>query len=392
MSQLFLREKVYPKIAQWVGTLVCVAVVAERASSYAQSQSASPVPAATATVSATATDAATVTATVTATVAPATPESLRKDQIDLGVLSPDEDDDSPEKIRENQIPLSEKNLRKFDTIRTKEQICKLIEHKILTYYDTVSLVENCVQRPIEDPVLFNDLVMLKKTEVVEVPGRLYKLIPFGKPLTREYVTGVKPKSKPTSQECGEVEGHYVTATGTTYYFIENCKKRAFEQFYDLQEHNVGKKTITSLDPELLERIPAGKPFPTKENDTDSLLMKMDGDVKWSLLARANRQGEFPRDNIESLRAIEKQGKNNKTQLCQKFDGRLVSFYTQIFLLQKCQLRKVTDFTVKLQQVISKSEAILDLTSEEYRSLVQGNPIETKDLLAYLRARSTPPAN
>ena len=310
------------------------------------------------------------------------------EKIDLGVIAPDRDEESPEAIRESQIPLSEKGLRKFDTIRTKEQICKLVEGKIVVYYDTISLVKSCIQRPIEDAEFFNDLVNSEKKEVVELPGRLYKLIPFGEPYTRNMLAGKDQKTRPTELECGEIEGKYVTGSGITYYFIENCKKRAFQRFYDLQEHNKTKTTIVSIDPALLNRIPTGKVIALTNNDDDKLLMKMDGDVKWSLLARSNRGGEMPKDDAESLKKIQNQksSANPSAPLCQKFDNRLVSFYSQIFFLKGCELRKVTDFGIKLQQKVQLGDPIIDLSSEEYRSLKSGKNMETKDLLVFLNQK------
>jgi hypothetical protein len=352
MKNLHWYKKHSPKFASILGTSLAFLICLERARSFALAQTA-PDP-----------------------------------KIDLGLIAPSSDEDSPESIKESQIPLSEKTLKKFDTIRTKEQICKLVNNKIVAYYDTVSLVENCKQRLIEDSEFFNELVLSKSKEVVELPARLFRLIPFGEPLTREFITGKAKKSKLSSVECDEVEGKYATASGTTYYFIEGCKKRPFLRFYDLQDHNLQKQTIVSLDPALLDRIPTGKAIQSKTNSDESLLMKMDGDVKWSLLARANREGEIPKDDADSLKKIQnlKSAKNPTASLCSKFENRLVSFYSQIFFLESCQLRKVSDFGMKLQQKIEGGHPIIDLTSEEYRALRRGKPVETKELLSLLQKK------
>jgi len=365
-----LKESLYQKIASHVGTCAAVLICAERAQSFAQSQQATQ-------------------AAAPLTSQPAAPrdggeriEFSRPGEGNGSTAGPAE----PEvETKESRVPLSERYLEKFEVVKSKSQACELLEGRIVTYYDVASLVRGCKQHVIEDQELLNELVHHKGRKVVEVPARIYRLIPFGKPLAKSDldVPGAGNR-KLSASECAEIEKHYVTVSGMTYYYIESCKRRAFDSYYDLQAHNTRKSTIVTLTPETLYRIPEGPVLKVKSANEDAILMKMDGDVKWSLLARANRDGSLPTDTPESLRALQKPQKVNRDAVCRKLDGKVISFYSQIYFLEACRRRAVQGFSLTLQQRVEAKGGIVDMTPEEFRIIPAGKDMAESDVLQSLK--------
>lgn len=356
-----LKETVYKRFANVLGTAAVVLVCAERANSFAQSQKAPP----------------------------PTPAPIveGEERIDLTSTGNGDEGGAPADggPTESRIPLSEQFLAKFETIKTKAEACALLEGKIVTYYDVASLVRGCKQQTIEDAELLNELVHLKRKRVVEVPARIYRLIPFGRPLSKHDLDGGGGTSKTlTKQECEDVEGRYVTVSGMTYYYIEGCKRRAFESYYDLQEHNKGKTTIMTLTPETLYRITTGPDMKVKSANQDAILMKMDGDVKWSRLARSNRGVESGNDTPESLQEIQKVRKVDRAEVCRKFNGKIVSFYSQVYFLEDCKRRPLAEFSLRLQQSAQARGGIIDITPEEFKAIPAGKAITEEDALKLLR--------
>lgn len=356
-----LKETVYKRFANVVSTAAVVLVCAERANSFAQSQQNPP--------------------------QGTQPIVEGEERLDLSVTgSTDAQNTAAEEgPKDSRVPLSQQYLAKFENIKTKAEACALLEGKIVTYYDVASLVRGCRQQTVDDAELLNELVHLRKKQVVEVPARIYRLIPFGRVLSKQDLDGEKHTTRALSkQECLNLEGDYVTVSGMTYFYIENCKRRAFESYYDLQEHNQGKTAIKTLSPEKLYRIAEGPDMKVKSANQDAILMKMDGDVKWSRLAQANRGVSQGMDSPESLQEIQKVRKVDRAEVCRKFNGKVISFYSQIFLLEDCKRRPLTEFTLRLQQTTQARGGVIDITPEEFKAIPAGKAISAEDALKLLR--------
>ena len=348
-----LKETVYKRFANVISTAAVVLICAERANSFAQSQG---------------------------TIVEG------EERIDFSSGRDAGPDAVPAENapRESRVPLSERFLEKFEKIKTKAEACELLEGKIVTYYDVASLVRSCKQQTIQDAELLNELVHLKNKIVVEVPARIYRLIPFGRPLSKYDLDGGGSNNKLTKAECQDIEGRYATVSGMTYYFIESCKRRAFESYYDLQEHNKGKTTIITLAPETLYRIQAGPGMKVKSDNQESLLMKMDGGVKWSRLARGNRGADLTNDTPETLKEILKTQKVDRADVCRKFNGKVISFYSQIYYLEDCRRRVIQGFSIQLQQRVQARGGVIDITPEEFKAIPAGKDVSEDDVLQRIR--------
>lgn len=160
----FLKElsRKNPKFAPVVSTLVCVGIGWERAKSFAEAQQANP--------------PANGESKTESESAKAKEQGVPTEKLDLPLptataaasVITETSKTAPEdkKIKSSRliqmVPLEQRAIQKFESIKTKQEACAILEGKVLTYYDAASLIVGCVQRPIEDPDLLNDLVYKQK--------------------------------------------------------------------------------------------------------------------------------------------------------------------------------------------------------------------------------------
>lgn len=269
--------------------------------------------------------------------------------------------------------------KRFAHLKTKLDACRELEGKVVSYYDQVSLVKNCQQHLFENQDHLNSFLAQKGGKFIEVPARIYRMIPFGSVYEP---SASSTKQKRTAAFCQNHEGKYYTTTGHAFYIIDDCKKRLFKDYPTMQEHNTGNKPVSSVAPEILENFPAGKSINVK-SDWDKIAYGMDGEIRWS---RAGRTGGKPiQDTEEHLEQIGEDAKRvpKQSTVCQKYDKRIISFYSKIYYVDKCKRRPVADFSLELQQFLEQSKGVRNIASDEYKVLPEGKSLGSKELIQLL---------
>ena len=377
----FLKElaRKNQKVAPVVSTIVCVAITWERAQSFAQSQKSTP--------EASATDSE-QPATRPSNADPSGPQA----SLDLPPLEAESEAPSQSQRKkqspaptgaaqtaqqkEMMIPLEYRQIKKFDSVKTKKEACRRLEGRVLTYYDTSTFVKNCVQHPIEDPNLLNEMVYKKRIPVVEVPAHVYRLIPFGNAWSGDS-SGLSG-----SKVCRDLNGQYVTSTGSDYFFIQNCKKRPFASYSELQAHNSKNSPVRLVSPEELERLDEGQKLDGSYNREVEALYRIVGDS--SLRPKVNGRNKFI-GSAEELEAIPNQTRADKKSLCRKFNKKIISFYSQLYYIIDCKKRPLNTLPVTVQKKLSESGTqITDLNSDQVDAIPLGKEIGDDEALALLK--------
>lgn len=273
-------------------------------------------------------------------------------------------------------------VKKLLEIKTKSELCKVLEGRVISYYDIVSLVEGCRQRLIADADVLAELQQRRHVETLEVPAAVYRRIPFGRPLDRvDVVFG----GAVSGLECKRFEGAYVTDQGQNFYLIEGCTKRAFADSYQLRLHNRLGVPLMPLSSETLARIPDGKAIATSTNDEADILFRMDGDVVWSRLFREKGSAKSPTDSPERIEKILENRKKPhlSMQVCKRVEGRVISFYSRLFLVEACARRPIDKIPLEAQMWLDGQGGIRDVSPEEFVVIKEGRAISEKDLLKKL---------
>jgi hypothetical protein len=371
VSALKEFAKRQPKLAPALSTLICVAIFAERANSFAQAQQQSALD-----------------------IIPPAPEGLTGEdnrpkksadnKIDLPLPpakpAAKKNKEKPSKTDLlEKIPLEMRAVQKFEGIKTKQEACRVLEGKVVTYYDSAALVSGCIQRPIEDPDLLNELVFKRKRPVAEVPAHVYRLIPFGEPYA-----GQESAAKNPSSVCRDLNGKYVTTTGTDYYFIEACKKRPFSSYVELQAHNKGNLPVLIVSPDQIDRLATGKSLEGNYDREVNALYKIVGD---SSLTTLGTKGTKPVGSTEDLEALpnksakKQEGKN----LCKELNNTVVSFYSQLFYISNCQKRPIRELPIAIQQKFSeRGTSVQDVSSNQLDSIPTGKELSADEADALIK--------
>ncbi|MBM3382158.1 MAG: hypothetical protein FJY29_06940 [Betaproteobacteria bacterium] len=385
----FLKElsEKNPKFAPFVGTLLCLGLGWERAHSFAQAQQKEAPP-----------PAKDTKAEATPAAKAGNTTEKKGEKIDLPLpqapaLAKPETNSEAAKATDQKtkkrsellqkVPLELRAVQKFDAVKTKQEACMLLEGKVVTYYDTASFVSGCVQRPIEDVDLLNELVYKQRKTVAEVPAHVYRLIPFGEPWV-----GKQQQNFTTSKVCRELNGRYVTSTGTDYFVIENCKKRAFSSYVELQAHNKRNAPVLTVSPEQLDKLDEGKTIEGSYDREVGALYRIVGDSALSPLGSADGKAK-PVRSAEDLEALpESSGKTTKVdgkKLCKQFNNKVVSFYSQLFYITNCQKRPLKELPIAIQQRFSEQGVnITDMTSAQVDSIPSGKELTEDEALSLIK--------
>jgi len=274
------------------------------------------------------------------------------------------------------IPLEHRQIKKFDSVKTKKKACSLLEGRVVSYYDSSTYVRNCIQHPIEDPNLLNEMVYKKRIPVLEVPAHVYRLIPFGDAWSKES-SGLSG-----SKVCRELNGQYVTSTGSDYFFIQGCKKRPFASYSELQAHNNKNLPVRLVSPDELERLDEGKKIEGSYDREVEALYRIVGDS--SLRPKVDGRNKFI-GSTEELEALQEIPQADKESLCRKFNKKIISFYSQLYYIVDCKKRPLASLPVTFQKKLSESGTqITDFNSEQVAAIPLGKEVSEDEALTLLQ--------
>ena len=202
----------------------------------------------------------------------------------------------PEAMAEEASALSPRKRRK-KTLK----LCNEYNGKLISYYDTVFKVVNCQRVPIDHTAVNQHLK--KGEKIFKVTSEVIYLIPLQK---------TQKKKAKASLSCKDIDGEYVTADHEVIYFIDRCKKRRFPDWQTYQEHRhrrgIHQSQFLLVDQHTLAKLRSRPDFPSSLPYTTSPLDK---------------------DPTTQL---------SRTQLCQKLEGQFISYFSQVYYVEKCRKR------------------------------------------------------
>lgn len=374
-------DRVRRRIAAIVGTGACVFIVVERMHSYAIALD----------------ESAQASETIELPVAEAPkatePPAGNEDRFEFTQGSTRTPLDAKPLSNEELQPLGETDKHQFEGIKTRAQACKQFEGRLIAFYDQTALIQKCKARLIEDPLLLNVVRKQNQGRIQDVPASVYRLFVQGEPIRESDLNGIEKALGLTDIKdiCATLNNQYVTATGTNFYYVENCKKRLFPVYAGLEEHNRSKKTILTVTPSQLARLPSGKDMTERGEDVSDVWIKIDGDASWQRASRIDESNTGNVDSPEKLREIAKQQQRpvNVPLFCKQNAGRIVSFYADLYFVEDCRLRLIKDQSLQLQIKIDGRTVVQDLSANEKRAMTMGKPISSEDVMARLSPAKVP---
>ncbi len=233
---------------------------------------------------------------------------------------------------------------------TKKQIkaeCHRYEGQYIGYYSRVYWVNQCKLRELADEDLIGRLLQKHNVVVKNVEGDTIAMIPKG-PVLRNL-----PKEVSHKRNCRELNGHYVIYGGSEIFYVEHCKRRElpdYETFIKHSKEGSRNQFISELTSAEFYGIPVGPQIPSILADVAKKLMDISAEV----------------DVIPVNEA------------CHGIEGQYVSYYSEIYLIEKCKKRKIDDLERFLAKKTRENfKKPVELSSQQWISLPDGAPVIIK---------------
>lgn len=245
-------------------------------------------------------------------------------------------------------------------LKMPDQACKILNKKIVTYIDSIFFVKNCKLMKITDPEVSNQLIQIHKKEIINLPPDLYAKMQLSKDYTYfDYEKDFNDDSEfQLVNLCEKYNNNIVTSNNLSYYYIENCKKRIFNNDKELYYFSKKSKPIFSLKPRMLAVFPNGKPIVVEKKNEESIFAVSESEIKQNLPP--------------------------KKVLCKNLENKIVSFHDSIFFLSKCQLYVIKDFSLEIQQKADSYGGIKELSVQQAIGIPQVGFISSKDVIKKMR--------
>ncbi len=247
----------------------------------------------------------------------------------------DEELNPPPKIEE-PTPL------KIYSAAEKRQICQRYEGRVVAFYGELYKIEKCKKRAITDSKTVYDL-QRHGSQVVEGDNDAIAALEDGDSLD-EAVTAQ------TARSCKELEGRYITYSSVDVYWVEACKKRLFPDWTTYIKHRESrgdkKGEILAVSQIEFDRLSSGKDIPSVVDDMFAKLLTGSAQVEVIPVNEA----------------------------CRGLEGKLASFYSRIYRIERCKKRELTSPDITLRRSGANTSNIVEMKSEQWLSLSDGAPI------------------
>jgi hypothetical protein len=229
------------------------------------------------------------------------------------------------------------------THEERRELCAKYEGGLIAFYGEVYRVEKCKRRSFAQNKSVYE--QQRRGEVITVVDqRVIAALAEGEPID-------EAKSVETARSCNELERHYVTYSNVDVYFVENCKKRLFPDWETYLAHRKkrgeARAEILNLSWIEFSRLSDGPPILSVLNE------------------------EF-RDSVASDSEVDIMPVD---EACKGVEGKVVSYYSYLYRIERCRKRVYLDPNVVLKPSKQKKEKFIPLTSEQWLSLPDGEPID-----------------
>jgi len=233
-------------------------------------------------------------------------------------------------------------VRRVFTVTERRKICDRFNGRFIGFAGDVFLVEDCKRRPIISSDYVFEIVR-RGNRIVEVDAKPIAAIPEGQPLDPGAEGGI-------ARSCSEFNNRYVTYSSGDLFFVERCVKRLVPDWESYIAHRRARGLSKASDEVLavswveFSALKSGDPIASIVDDE---FRKMA--AEWA-----------PIDIIPIDEA------------CAGLEGRVVSFYSRLYRVEKCRKREIDaeHFLWKQRSELRFTE----LRAEQWVSLPDGKPI------------------
>lgn len=229
------------------------------------------------------------------------------------------------------------------------QTCPDIDNNFAVNVDNIFFVKNCILHPVTDIKIYNEMLATANFNTIELSNEQYMKLSIGDPYVPEM------PAEQLSNLCTTYEKHVVSSDNISFYYVENCKKRKFLSYNDVEVFgnsvNFGAiQSISSFELKHLksDRVMTVTPLPWPEPKTALQIIK-----------------SIPRQKITCA------------QVQKKAPTPFVAHYGSVFYLENCILHKITNVTIELMKQADDAGGIYELSTQEVLGLPRGEQWNSK---------------
>lgn len=231
------------------------------------------------------------------------------------------------------------------------KFCTSIQNQLVVQSSLAFFAKNCVLYPIIDMQIFNQMIIDQNLVPHEISENDYAKLTIGSPYTTaNYMKDfAKNITQLQSDICKEYNEKIVSFDNFNFYYIENCKKRKFINFAEVEsfrgkQNNNAILAISEYYLSLFER----------------------GRNMWVLGINYtfDKTDQQILDTLPPVQTI-------CNQVKKKAPTPFVTYYHSSFYFNDCTLHPILNLTIELMQIAQNGGGIYELTTQEYLALPQG---------------------
>lgn len=255
-----------------------------------------------------------------------------------GQSSSDESD-----TEEKEFVWSPTKVKEFTTTEINKE-CQAYNKKFIGYYGRIFWVEDCKLHELVGQDLTNRLFQKPGIKITAVHGETVAMIPTGKPLNN------LPDEHVKSLSCQELDNQYVILEDNEIYYVGQCRKYLLPDYETYVQH-----AKDGNRPQVIRELTAKEFYAIKSGPDIPSIMPA--------IARRLMDREEEVDVIPISEA------------CAGIEGKYVSYYSHVYLIEKCRKRPVEDLkTFMAKTIASQTKQLYELSSNQWVSLPDGSPV------------------
>lgn len=257
------------------------------------------------------------------------------------VVAPDSTLDKSDILKAPDQPA----VRKVFTSGEVSRYCAKHNGQLIAYYGDVYQVQKCTRRRIENSKTLARMIA-KGAKVHDVDGDVVAAIPEGEPLDNDLI-------RDSLRTCKELNKKYVSYSSVDVYYVEKCQRRVMPDWTTYIKHRDGRGDergeIIALSWEEFTAIEEGPPVPSVVDDMFARLLAGEADIDI-----------IPID-----------------EACEGVNGKVVTYYDKMYRIEKCRRREILDPGTILQPLAMQRKKFIELSSQQWLSLPEGEPVGKK---------------
>jgi len=233
-------------------------------------------------------------------------------------------------------------------VSDKQKSCTNIDMRFVVTGSLSFVQKQCVLHPILNQKIYNNLIITEGFSPIEISDKEYSQLSIDSPYTEVlYLNDFdKNLSNTVGTICLDFNQKIVSSDNLNFYYIEDCKKRKFINYNDVQSF-ANDKTFDAI-------------YAISEYQLDMISR---GRIMWL----SDSAVDLEQTDLQILETLPSR-KKICNQVKAKAPASIVTYYLSTFYFQNCKLLPISALTIQMMQKAEVKGGIYELSTEEFLAL------------------------